>query len=94
MKIFLPFIILLFLTACTTSDTPTIIRERPVAVSVPTELYDCPTLNRLPRVSTLTEIEVARTIITLHSNNQRCAASIRSIREYVQNAERRINSSN
>ena len=50
-------------------------------------MYNCPVLKQFPNWKTLTDSEVAKTIITLHKNNITCKSSIESIRKFLHDAD-------
>jgi hypothetical protein len=50
-------------------------------------MYNCPVLKQFPKWQTLTDAQVADTIVKLYKNNITCKSSIESIRKYLNNAD-------
>ena len=53
-------------------------------------MYACPVLKEFPDWRTLTDAQVAKTIVQLHKNNLTCKSSIESIRKFLKDADKRI----
>lgn len=72
------------LGACASNPTPNIvISTKMVPIQIPTSLYSCPVLQKFPESSTLTDVQVAKVISTLYSNNLTCKSNIDSIKKIV-----------
>jgi hypothetical protein len=50
-------------------------------------MYHCPVLKEFPDWKTLTDAQVAKTIVTLYKNNITCKSSIESIRKFLKDAD-------
>lgn len=75
----------LFLAGC---NDPQIITTYKYMVVHPDEaMYNCPVLKQFPKWQTLTDAQVADTIVKLYKNNITCKSSIESIRKYLNNAD-------
>jgi hypothetical protein len=53
-------------------------------------MYRCPVLKEFPHWKTLTDSQVAKTVVQLHKNNLTCKSSIESIRKFLNNADEAI----
>lgn len=53
-------------------------------------MYYCPVLNELPNWKTLTDAQVAKTVIALQKNNLTCKSSIESIKNFLDIEEKRL----
>lgn len=79
---------LVALTGCQTTNGNVVIADKYRVVHIPPEMFDeCPAPGRLPKSDTLTEVQVAKTVIRLYSNNKKCKAAIDAIKKYVEAAE-------
>lgn len=75
------------LAACQTTGSSTILtRQVPVVIKPPETLYVCPQVTVYP--SKPTNKQVANLIVKLDSNNKICYNSLRSIKKYVDAAEK------
>lgn len=84
----IPFI----LVGCA-STSPNLIRTENRVVRVPEQfIAACPDLPKLPRVSTLTDIQVAELIKKLYRNNAACAEAMKQIKSYDSQATNLIES--
>jgi hypothetical protein len=78
----------LFLAGC---NDPQIITTYKYMVVHPDEaMYNCPVLKKFPHWETLTDSQVASTVLTLYKNNITCKSSIESIRKYLKQADTQI----
>lgn len=50
-------------------------------------MYECPVLKEFPNWKTLTDAQVAKTVVTLYKNNLTCKSSIESIRKFLNDAD-------
>lgn len=53
-------------------------------------MYNCPVLKQFPNWKTLTDSQVARTLVILHKNNLTCKSSIESIRTFLNDSDKRL----
>jgi hypothetical protein len=53
-------------------------------------MYHCPVLKEFPDWKTLTDSQVAKTVVRLHKNNLTCKSSIESIRKFLNDADARL----
>lgn len=78
----------LLLTACQTSQVIT--SKEQIVVEVPSSYYNCPTDVYMPDPKKLTDIQVARILVTLHKNNTVCKNSINAIRKFLDEAKQTV----
>ena len=89
-KIFLLFA--LFLAGC---NQPQVITTYKYLVINPDEaMYYCPVLKQFPDWKTLTDAQVAKTLVQLHKNNLTCKSSIESIRKFLKDADMKVKEGN
>lgn len=76
---------LLILAGCNEAQ---IIQTTKYMVVHPDEaMYHCPVLKQFPEWKTLTDKEVAKTVLTLYKNNLTCKSSIESIRKFLNDSD-------
>lgn len=79
----------LLLAGC--NDTQQIVTSYKYLVVHPDEaMYNCPVLKQFPNWKTLTDSQVAKTLVTLHKNNLTCKSSIESIRTFLNDSDKRL----
>ena len=81
--------ILLILGGCS-SIQPNLIRNKYQVVVPDASMYNCPTIKSFPKLETLTDIQVAKTMVKLYQNNLTCAASMEAIKQYLEKAKANI----
>ncbi len=62
-------------------------------VEVPADFYQCP-MPKFPRgkdLSTLTDVDVAKILVNMKTDNQICRASLNKIKTYLENSRRKFN---
>ena len=85
-KLIIPLIILIGLAGC--NDQTQVVTTYKYMVVHPTEaMYYCPVLKEFPNWKTLTDSQVAKTIVQLHKNNLTCKSSIDRIKRFLDNAD-------
>jgi uncharacterized protein YcfL len=90
MKKLLLIPLLLFLVGCQ-STQPTLVKDRLVVIDIPQKLYEgCEIIKDFPNWKTLTDPEVAETIVTLYENNVKCYNVVEAIKKHQIKAKRRI----
>ena len=50
-------------------------------------MYECPVLKEFPDWRTLTDAQVAKTVLKLYKNNLTCHSSIESIRKFLDESD-------
>jgi hypothetical protein len=81
----------LFLAGCVTTQqsiSPTVTQYR--SVSIPSSLYNCPTVGKLPGVKGLTDAQVANVLVRFANANKTCRQSLASIASYNKKSGRTI----
>ena len=89
MKVLAVSIVALGLTGCASTPIKLLTPEYKV-VSVPEELYNCPTEKKFPEPKKLTNQQVGSLLLKLQQNNMTCAQSINSIKDYIAQAETKV----
>lgn len=79
----------LLLAAC--QSDPTVVKTRLEVVLPDPSLYNCPS-TKYPSYSTLTDEQVARLLIQQHKNNVTCRNSLSSIRTFLEESKKTIES--
>lgn len=81
-------ILLLALLLAGCNDTQQVVTSYQYLVVHPDEaMYNCPVLKQFPDWKTLTDAQVAKTLVTLQKNNLTCKSSIESIRKFLKEAD-------
>lgn len=81
-------ILLLALLLAGCNDTQQVVTSYKYLVVHPDEaMYNCPVLKQFPDWKTLTDAQVAKTLVTLQKNNLTCKSSIESIRKFLKEAD-------
>lgn len=81
----------LLLAGCNDQQPQQVITTYRQMVVHPDEaMYYCPVLKEFPNWKTLTDSQVAKTVIQLHKNNLTCKSSIESIRKFLNDSDERI----
>ena len=89
MKKILVVLFAILLTSC--NDQQQILTSYKWMIIHPSEsMYYCPVLKQFPNWKTLTDSQVAKTVVQLHKNNLTCKSSIESIRKFLNNADQTI----
>jgi hypothetical protein len=76
----------LLLIGC--NDQTQIVTTYKYMVVHPSEaMYYCPVLKQFPDWKTLSDTQVAKTVLTLYKNNLTCKSSIESIRKFLNDSD-------
>jgi PBP1b-binding outer membrane lipoprotein LpoB len=76
----------LFLAGC--NETQVVTSYKHLVVHPDEAMYYCPVLKSFPNWNTLTDSQVAKTVVQLYKNNLTCKSSIESIRKFLNNADK------
>jgi hypothetical protein len=76
----------LFLAAC--GGNPFVVRTTHQVVVPEESMFSCPTIEQLPESKTLTDIQVARLLVTLYQNNTQCKNSLLAIQKFLEEAKK------
>jgi hypothetical protein len=92
MRIVILFILSLMVAGCASQNIPAVtpIVNKYHVILPPEGLYQCPTVSQLPKIKTLTDIQVGQTLVRYAQNNKICAASLASIKRYLNNAKKKF----
>ena len=86
MRILLAGIILL--SGCASEPTHQFITKQKQVVVLPDEkMYKCPTVTSFPDSKSLTDIQVAKLLIKLHSNNLEFKNSLAAVKAFLEKAK-------
>ena len=77
----------LLLAGC--NETQIVTSYKYMVVHPDEAMYNCPVLKEFPNWKTLTDAQVAKTVIQLHKNNLTCKSSIESIRKFLDDADKK-----
>jgi hypothetical protein len=89
MRILTASIIALTLGACSHLPTQTVVKTESVVVMPDKSLFYCPNVRRFPNPDTLTDVEVAKLLVTLHKNNTECQKNINGIYKFLDDAKKK-----
>ena len=90
MKIISGLLLALTLSACGGPGSVYIVKEVPVVITPDAEMYSfCKGIDQLPDPSTLTDLEVANTIVMLDTKLRLCVNTVQEIRDFLEKAKRK-----
>ena len=78
---------LALLVAACQSTQPELITTKSRVIIPDNSMYNCPTLAQFPSPETLTDVQVAQTIVQLYQNNTTCKNSMDAIKKYLERAK-------
>lgn len=88
MKLICLALIGLVLVACSGTPDPIVLTSKTQVVVLPDEkMYECPVVTAFPNPKTLTDIQVAKLLIQLHSNNLTCKNNMVAIKTFLEKAK-------
>jgi len=85
MKKIIALVSLLMLAGC--NETQIVQTTKYLLVHSDEAMYHCPVLKQFPEWKTLSDKEVAKTVLTLYKNNITCKSSIESIRKFLNDSD-------
>lgn len=71
------------------NETQVVTKYKYLVVHPDEAMYYCPVLKQFPDWRTLTDSQVAKTVVQLHKNNLTCKSSIESIRKFLNKADKK-----
>lgn len=83
----------LLLGGCQENDLLQIQTEYKIVIA-PDSLYKCPRITKWPAIKTLTDLQVAKTLVNLAEANKICAASLDAVHKFYNDAKVRVESKN
>ena len=84
------FTILMLLLAGCSSENEMIISHKYTVVMPDDRLFNCNSPDILPNSKTLTDADVAKTVVKLYQNNVQCKRSIDSIKKFLEDSKKNI----
>lgn len=72
------------------NETQVVTSYRYMVVHPDEVMYHCPVLKQFPNWKTLTDSQVAKTVVQLHKNNLTCKSSLESIRKFLKESDETI----
>ena len=89
MRILIAAVAMLGLTACA-SKPPQVLTKTEIQVYVPDRsLFYCQNVRRFPNPDTLTDAQVAKLLVELHSKNTECQKNMNSIYKTLDEAKKK-----
>jgi hypothetical protein len=67
---------------------PDLVTTKLQVVTPDPSIYNCPSPGKLPKAADLTDVQVAKVLTTLYSNNKKCANSIQAIQKFLEEAKK------
>lgn len=90
MKILIAAIITLTLAGCAKAPPPQLITKTELQVVVPDKsMFYCQNVRRFPNPDTLTDVEVAKLLVELHSKNTECQKNMNAVYKFLDQAKKR-----
>ena len=78
----------LALAGCNSSEIkPQLIQKQYVVVVPDNNLYNCPSIGKLPNPDTLTDADVSKLLVRLYGIDAQCSHSIQAIKAYLSKAK-------
>jgi hypothetical protein len=86
---YIPIVFTILLTACSGGgvDTEIVTSTKHLVVLPPDRMYTCPSVDRFPDAKTLSDLQVAKLLVQLQSNNVQCRNSITAIKKFLADAK-------
>ena len=81
----LPFIV----AGCAKPLPPQVLTKTEQVVIMPDKsLFNCPNVRKFPNPESLTDVEVSKLLVQLHTNNTPCQKNINSIYQFLDGAKK------
>jgi hypothetical protein len=88
-------IVLLGLLVSGCASTPQFITKEKLTVLEPDRsLYNCPNVSKYPNSDTLTDVQVARLLLSYERSNAECRRNMKAIQSFIDSAKARAEQSN
>jgi hypothetical protein len=89
MRVLFASIALLTLAGCAKPLPPQVLTKTELQVVIPDRtMFYCQNVRRFPNTETLTDIQVAKLIIELHSKNTECQKNMNSVYKFLNEAKK------
>jgi hypothetical protein len=89
MRVLIASIALLGLSGCAKAPPPQVITKTELQVVIPDRsMFYCQNVRRFPNPETLTDIQVAKLIIELHSKNTECQKNMNAVYKSLNEAKK------
>lgn len=85
--------VVLALAACNSAGPKPTVTEYKV-VTPDKAMYECPTIKKWPNPDTLTDVQVAKTVVQLHKNNVKCKNSLDGVEKFIENSKKIVEQPN
>ena len=90
MRILLTTIAVLSLASCASAPPPQIITKTELQVYMPDRaLFYCQNVRRFPNADTLTDVQVSKLLVELHSKNTECQKNMNSLYKTLDEAKKK-----
>ena len=88
MKILLTTILSLSLAGCASTMPPQVLTKTELQVVMPERtMFYCQNVRRFPNSETLTDVQVAKLLVELHSKNTECQKNMNAIYNFLNEAK-------
>jgi outer membrane PBP1 activator LpoA protein len=89
MRVPITVIAAISLAGCATAPPPQIITKTELQVMVPDKsMFYCQNVRRFPNPETLTDVQVAKLLVELHSKNTECQKNMNSVYKFLDEAKK------
>jgi uncharacterized protein YcfL len=93
MKLVIASLAALTLAGCAKSLPPQVLTKTDQVVIMPDKsLFYCPNVRHFPNPDTLTDVQVSKLLVQMHTNNTVCQKNINSIYSFLDNAKKTVES--
>ena len=95
MRLLIATVAALCLAGCAKAPPPQIITKTELQVLVPDKsMFYCQNVRRFPNSETLTDVEVAKLLVELHSKNTECQKNMNAVYKTLDEAKKRTEKKN
>ena len=90
MKILLAVVAMIGLAGCAKPLPPQVLTKTEMQVLVPDRtMFYCKNVRKFPNPDTLTDVEVAKLLVELHSKNTECQKNMNALYKFLDEAKKR-----
>jgi len=90
MRIVLAVIASLSLAGCAKAPPPQVLTKTELQVVIPDRtMFYCQNVRRFPNPDTLTDVQVAKLLVELHSKNTECQKNMNAVYKFLDEAKKR-----